>query len=810
MPGCPFENIPLDVFLCVLDFVPVRDYFSLKLAGSRRINEGVRFATSRFSRGEYSQRICKEYRRETGKTASAVRIQIERDQGALVQHFVRKYQNEKNRKIRESNDYKQTERRAFRSSLLWAAYYGSVSVAKLLLDYIEVRTPVTGDAPLHVAAGSGHLKVVELLATNGARIDVLNFDGRTPLQLALENNHDDIAVFLRSKGASSNLEEVCQVYKNDWEDLFGGSLSDRSNLAPFKSCAKSWEWERTNHRRPSFRATIPVRDPSLKQFAMHRFYEDTGVTDHDGWRLKSLVEDLITYNHPDLLSSILDEGFSPHSVLNRKGDTALLHAVRMSRTSIIQVLLERETDGTPPLHCARNTGQCTPLHLASKPEILLLLLERGADVNAGGPNGRTVLHTVSEAEIAQLLLENGADVNIGDSDGYTPLHLASEPGIVQLLLEHGADPNAKDLQGRTPAHYLISECISEESLCHNEEILDLLQKRGADFNTKDENGETPLKAALKSQNRLVRKLLTFGVDVHNTKTSESSTPQDESDEHNQHSLVQRILDRKSDIEDPYDSGTRYSNRDTYPDHPNIPGAFDQPPTCTAVQYASLDAFEALVDYGADILWKDSHGLNLLHYALKRSFGEAYIMTPSLLKHGVDVNAKDISGNTPLFLAVYHRRSDIACTLLENGALANVSNCRGYTPLHYVVRDYTGPTTQIIKALVAKGADVNARTEDGSMPIHIAARRDRNHHIVKLLLEYGADVNAKDREGRTALHCIVLQKIPYFGHVLSELLRHGARVDEHDQDGLTPLDIAMDKNEDLYVDILLRRSEAKGT
>jgi hypothetical protein len=51
--------------------------------------------------------------------------------------------------------------------------------------------------------------------------------------------------------------------------------------------------------------------------------------------------------------------------------------------------------------------------------------------------------------------------------------------------------------------------------------------------------------------------------------------------------------------------------------------------------------------------------------------------------------------------------------------------------------------EAVKALIAKGADVNAKTEYGATPIFFAC--DRGHaEIVKILLEHGADVNIRDK------------------------------------------------------------------
>ena len=92
-------------------------------------------------------------------------------------------------------------------------------------------------------------------------------------------------------------------------------------------------------------------------------------------------------------------------------------------------------------------------------EIVQLLLEKGADVNAKDNDGRTALMFAAEkghTEIVQILLKKGADVNAEDEYGGTALMIAAENGhteIIKLLLEKGADVNAKDWYGKTALMY---------------------------------------------------------------------------------------------------------------------------------------------------------------------------------------------------------------------------------------------------------------------------------------------------------------------------------------------------------------------
>ncbi|CAH2243588.1 jg21306, partial [Pararge aegeria aegeria] len=59
-------------------------------------------------------------------------------------------------------------------------------------------------------------------------------------------------------------------------------------------------------------------------------------------------------------------------------------------------------------------------------------------------------------EVVTVLVEGGANVNAKGLDDDTPLHDATTSGnlnMVKFLIEHGADPFAKNTKGRTPSDY---------------------------------------------------------------------------------------------------------------------------------------------------------------------------------------------------------------------------------------------------------------------------------------------------------------------------------------------------------------------
>ncbi|HYK34338.1 ankyrin repeat domain-containing protein [Alloacidobacterium sp.] len=112
-----------------------------------------------------------------------------------------------------------------------------------------------------------------------------------------------------------------------------------------------------------------------------------------------------------------------------------------------------------------STDGWTPLHLAaafSGPEPVTLLLEHGAHIHqfSHNPLRNQPLHACvslnNSLEVVRVLLEGGADVNASQHGGYTPLLQAAAAGkkdVVLLLLEHGARPDCLCDRGKSAADY---------------------------------------------------------------------------------------------------------------------------------------------------------------------------------------------------------------------------------------------------------------------------------------------------------------------------------------------------------------------
>jgi ankyrin repeat protein len=150
----------------------------------------------------------------------------------------------------------------------------------------------------------------------------------------------------------------------------------------------------------------------------------------------------------------------------------------------------------------RGFGGESPLHaaaLAGQPIITRILVERGAQVDALDNLGRTPLLTYASGAaynvvVLQILLKAGADPNAAEHTSKMSaldyIAIRGRTDEAEMLVMAGANVNAKDsLYGETPLHY-ATDCWN--SAVGNHDLVRFLIAHGADVNAKDFNGYTPL------------------------------------------------------------------------------------------------------------------------------------------------------------------------------------------------------------------------------------------------------------------------------------------------------------------------------
>lgn len=134
------------------------------------------------------------------------------------------------------------------------------------------------------------------------------------------------------------------------------------------------------------------------------------------------------------------------------------------------------------------------------PEVVEVIIERGADVNAEDSCGMTpLMHAAGlnpNPEVAGALIRAGANVNAKDHDGMTPLMFAAdhadEFSCVQQLIDEGADVNARSEDGRSALMFAAETASSQVAA---EDLL----AAGADIEAQNAEGETSLMVAVRNK-----------------------------------------------------------------------------------------------------------------------------------------------------------------------------------------------------------------------------------------------------------------------------------------------------------------------
>jgi ankyrin repeat protein len=159
-----------------------------------------------------------------------------------------------------------------------------------------------------------------------------------------------------------------------------------------------------------------------------------------------------------------------------------------------------------------------------------------------------------------------------------------------------------------------------------------------------------------------------------------------------------------------------------------------PNAATALHFARTPAaVEMLLDAGVDVQAKDSHGQTALQSIAARGPS-----AKSLLR---SLKARSAISIPPAALAAV---GDIA--LLRHIVLKNSSIARDPAVLHAAVEQ---GLFFVVRWLLDRGADVNARTPAGSKGTALHAAAWSGHiRVARLLVERGADVHAIDAEHRT--------------------------------------------------------------
>jgi ankyrin repeat protein len=364
----------------------------------------------------------------------------------------------------------------------------------------------------------------------------------------------------------------------------------------------------------------------------------------------------------------------------------LHEAVYKGDTESVQALLTTVLGIDPNLALA---NKATPLIIAANggyTDIVLLLINAGADVNKANHIGYAPLYVASSSghtKVVQLLLGvNGIDVKQENNWGLTPLRVASSSGhteVVQLLLQAGADVNQASKDGRTPL-------LAASANNHAKVVQLLLTADKIKINQADKDGDTPLcDASCNGHNEIVQLLLAAdGIDVNQVNNDKCT------------------------------------------------------PLYFASKYDHIKVVQLLLQAGANVNQTGNYEWMPLHFASRYGHTE---VVQSLLNAGAYINQATNEGWAPLIMALDKGHIDIVRLLLDMKALVNQVTNDGWTPLSHA--SYKGDTEMVALLLHADANIHHALTVDsiidplikaGDTALQIAHKKGHTQ-IVELIEEY---------------------------------------------------------------------------
>ena len=408
------------------------------------------------------------------------------------------------------------------------------------------------------------------------------------------------------------------------------------------------------------------------------------------------------------------------SMKDRWGGTPLLDAVREGHHSVTKLLVANKAE----LHMEASEAAGMLCDFTQKGDIdkTTQLLDAGMAVNATDYDGRTALHLAcseGNLQIVTKLVERGAELNGIDRWGGTPLSDAVREGHTKV---------AHFLFGKG-GQLMFGEVRSSAELCDlvrkgDLEHVTMLLECGCPIDAGDYDQRTCLHLASSQGNlKMLNLMFEYGakLDVFDRW---GGTPLSDAVREGHGAIAKALIARGAEL------------------------GFDEDKTsgelCSLAANGDVNRIKLLLEGKCDPNAADYDRRTCLHLAA--SSGNKHVMD-LLINVGVNVNAEDRWGGTPLADAVHNGHRQCATELFSKGARLGFDEGKASGELCELAKD---GDIEGIRLLIDCGIDAGACDYDGRSVIHLAASMGHKHIVDFLAMKKCMNLAVKDRWGGTAL------------------------------------------------------------
>lgn len=390
----------------------------------------------------------------------------------------------------------------------------------------------------------------------------------------------------------------------------------------------------------------------------------------------------------------------------KKGDTALLIAVRKRAWAVVGALLQKGADP----NISNALGVSPILMTAEKGDIEYIdqLVAHGGRVDHRDSQGRSALHYAAKHDqrriVRHLIVVYHLDPNVVDRAGVTPAGRAAQNNHLEtykLLVKLGANPHHRDHKGQSILHYLFASTRRPDP---SKFVKHVIQKDRIPINVQDHIGYTPLVTFIKNGDfNGAKLLLALGAD------------------------------------------------------PNIKDKHGNTAVMASCETWDLNILRLILDHGGNPDVQNNDGETPL---IVFSRNRVWNVVSVLLDYGANPNITNRQGNTALMYVAYYGDNEILEKMLLHGADPNIQNKNGTTALMLAANRIFGETEKV-KTLLRFGADPNLQDNEGFTALMMAARGLDNwlsaELIVDELLKHGADPTIISRTGDSAMRYFAINR-----------------------------------------------------
>lgn len=483
---------------------------------------------------------------------------------------------------------------------------------------------------------------------------------------------------------------------------------------------------------------------------------DAKILDVGDSKGKTALYYAVEFRRPEIVEMLRKHGANPN-LYDNDGSFPIHKAVTQGDSEIVAELLEDYSGAIRTNPNVSNKNGQTPLMLAAAKgnrQLVSLLASNGADVNQQDYAGYTALMKAVEnndREMVGFLLQEKSNVNLLSETGLTALIIAMRENHIDLarhLLIKGADPSIYKSESNSPLRIGISYENADPVLIRA--LMGKMEQAGHDIPT-----DILIDSIRKGNYEVVKILVDSGADVTTTEGK------------NENALLRAL-----EVEEPQiamlmlEKGAQVNklNKSGYS------------PLALAIKNDYLELGKALLSKGAEIEAKTQNPaaiplnliianenagfLNLILQKDKRIAPNKLLiqavidskpkLVPIILANGGNPNVSDSLGKPVLWLSVAKNNIENVQTLLGAGAEINARDAqKGATSLMIAIAARNEP---MVRFLLSAKADPNILDNEGLSALAYAILIDQPE-IIKTLVAGGADINSKDEFGNTLNYVI---------------------------------------------------------